>query len=67
MYAKTQLKTTVSRGQFRGRMEESKNTGWCSKKLHILGFKSQNLKKLYKINVKNYAILGYLVQNSLSG
>jgi len=38
MYTKTQLKTTVSRGQFRGRVEESKNTGWCSKKMTYFGF-----------------------------
>ena len=38
MYTKTQLKTTVSGGQFRGRVEESKNTGWCLKKITYFGF-----------------------------
>ena len=64
MYTKTQLKITVSRGRLRGRVEESKNTGWCLKKITLFGFFKVNIsKKLNKVNVKKYAILVYLVQN----
>jgi len=45
----------------------AKIQGGARKKWNFLGFKSQNFEKLNKINVKKYAILGYLVQNSLSG
>ena len=54
MYTKTQLKITIYVEDLGSPVEESKNTGWCSKKM---AFKSQNNEKLYKINVKNYAIL----------
>ena len=45
----------------------AKIQGGARKKWYFLASKSQNFEKLNKINVKNNTILGYLVQNSLSG